>query len=166
MKTRRWVRTIQFTRPNNTTQYTAADAVSDDATTATVATFTLKGVAPTDAFGGKITGLTLHKSDHDLTAAAFDINFYDTAPAGANFEDNAEIALTDAENQKCIGFVELLAADGADMKTGDLWSKTNLDISYECAAGSTNLYVVVIARDTYTPAAQEVFTLRVAGEVF
>lgn len=166
MRARRFLRTASFTRPSNTTQYTAADAVSDNATTATIASFTLTGMAGMVEFGGVIRSVMLHKSDHDLTAAAFDINFYTSAPSGANFEDNAEIALTDAENQACIGFVELLAADGADMKTGDLWSKTNLDIHYECAAGLTSLYYVIIARDTYTPASAEVFTLRVGGEVW
>lgn len=160
---------IQFTRPNNTTQYTAGDAVSDNATSATVASFTLSGMATALGRGGRITNVTLHKSDQDLTGADFDIYLFDTAVAGTSFEDNAAHALTDAELQTCIGFVSLTAASHAvsgGMITGDLYSRSNLDWAYGFQGQTgTSLYVVVIARGTYTPAAQEVFTLRFGGEM-
>lgn len=161
---------IQFTRPNNSTQYTAGDAVSDNATSATVATFTLSDMARAPGLGGRITNVTLHKTDQDLTGADFDIYLFDAAVAGTSFEDNAAHALTDAELQTCIGFVSLTAASHAvsgGMITGDLYSRSNLDWAYGFSGTgtSTDLYVVVIARGTYTPAANEVFTIRFGGEM-
>ena|SRR5690349_8639466 len=163
--TKNFVAQIQFTRPSNTTQYTAGDAVSDDATTATIGSFTLKGVASRMNGGGKILSVLLHKTDQDLTGADFDVYFFDTAPSGANFEDNAAVALTDAEVQACVGWVALTAAaDGVSMGTGDLFGEPT-GIAYECKGGTTNLYVVIVARGTYTPASAEVFTLRCGCEV-
>lgn len=166
LSTKNFVAQIQFTRPADTTQYSVGDAISDDATTATVATFTLKGMSSRSNGGGKIKSVVLHKTDQDLTGADFDVYFFDTAPVGTNFEDNAAVALTDAEMQTCVGFVQLTAAsDGVSMGTGDLYNKTNLDLPYECKGNTTNLYAVVVARGTYTPASAEVFTIRVGCEV-
>lgn len=166
--TRSFTRTIQFTRPNNTTLYTVADALSDNATSATVATFTLNGMAPTNGMGGVITGVSLYKSDQDLTGADFDLYLFDTAVDGTHFEDNAAHALSDAELQTCIGVIPLTAASHAvtaGMIAGDFYHRTNLDMHYECAAGSNVLYVVPIVRGAYTPAAQEQFTIRFYGRV-
>lgn len=166
LATRQFTRTVSFTRPADTTQYSAGDAVSDNATTPTAATFVLTGMAGISRGGGKITGVWLHKSDQDLTGADFDVYFFDTQPAAAGWEDNAAIAITDAEWKQCVGFVQLTAAaDGVSVVTGDLFGKTNLDIAYQCASGSTSLYPVIVARGTYTPASGETFTLRVGVEV-
>ena len=72
-----FTRTLSFTRLANATQYTAGDAVSDNATTATVATFTLLDMRSGPGRGGRITGLSLYKSDQDLTGADFDIYLFD-----------------------------------------------------------------------------------------
>lgn len=166
MVTRQIMRTVSFTRPSDTTQYTAGDAVSDATTTATAATFVLTGMASMKGGGGKITGVWLHKSDQDLTGADFDVYFFDTQPVATGWDDNAAIAITDAEWKQCVGFVQLTAAsDGLSVVTGDLFGRTNLDMAYECVAGSTTLYPVIVARGTYTPASAEVITLRVGAEV-
>lgn len=163
---RPFVRTATFTRLANATQYTVGDAVSDDATTATAATFTLPSMAGVDKMGGVIHSVTLHKSDQDQTSADFDIYFFDTQPAGTNYEDNVEVAITDAEWKNCIGFVRIASAtDWSSVKTGDIACKTNLDLPYQCVAGSTSLYFVIVAQGTYTPASGEIFTLRVGAIV-
>lgn len=158
---------VQFTRPSNTTQYTAGDAVSDDATTATIATFTLKGMAAISNGGGEIKTVLLHKTDQDLTGADFDVYLFRAAPSGANFEDNAAVALTDAEWQSCVNFVQFRAsADSVSVNTGDLLARTNLNIHYGFGGMTTrDLYVVIVARGTYTPFAEEVFTLNISGEM-
>jgi hypothetical protein len=161
---RPFVRTMAFTRPADTTQYTAGDAVSDNATTPTVATFALPSMAYS-GFGGIIHGVVLHKSDQDQTGADFDIYFFDTQPAAAGWEDNAAIAITDAEWKRCVGFVSFVAStDARSVATGDIYCKTNLDIAYECVGGDS-LYVLFVARGTYTPGNAEVFTLNVGAVV-
>lgn len=162
-----FTKVIQFTRPNNATQYTAGDAVSDNATTATVATFTLSNMATGVGLGGHITTMLLHKTDQDLTGADFDVYLFRAAPSGANFEDNAAVALTDAEWQSCVNFVQFRAsADSVSVNTGDLLARTNLNIHYGFGGMTTrDLYVVIVARGTYTPFAEEVFTLNISGEM-
>lgn len=163
-----WIRRITFTRPSNTTQYTAGDAVSDDATTPTAATFALAtDLSTVGGSGGKIRAVTLHSSDQDLVAKSFRIFFFDTQPAAAGWEDNAAIAITDDEFKRCIGFVDLTTAtDIVSCVTGDIGCKSNLDLSYQYVTGVSPIYVVIVATDTYTPASAEVFTLTVHGEQY
>jgi len=166
--TRNWERQVTFDRPANTTQYADGDGVADDATTPTAATFKINGVAPSQGFGGHITDLVLHKSDQDQTGADFSVYFFNEAPAVTGFNDNAAIAITDAEFLTCQNFVALTAsADAENVVTGDIYGKSNLDISYQCAPDDENtaLYVVIVARGTYTPASGETFTLTVKGRV-
>lgn len=159
---RYWTATQTITRPANTTQYADGDGVST-ATTGTILTFA--GVGVGTKLGGKITGVTMHKTDQDTTSAAFDLYLFDTTVAGAGFEDNVAIAITDAEWQTGVGFVAFVAADWRNVVTGDIYNKTNLELGYQCASSDTSLYGVLVARDTYTPASAEVFTIRLTGEV-
>lgn len=155
------VRSASFTRLSNTTQYAAGDAVSDDATTATAATFTLLGMGNS----GRINSVTLHKSDDDLTGADFDIYFFDTQPVGTGYEDNVAIAITDTEWQSCVGFVSFVGStDGRSVQNGNVYTKTNLDLPYQTLTNN-NLYFVIVARGTYTPASAEVVTLRVGATI-
>lgn len=155
------VRTAAFTRPADTAQYTANDAVSDNTTTATAATFTLSSMAAYDGGGGVLHSLSIHKTDQDLVGADFDVYLFSTQPVGTTYEDNAAIAITDAVFQTCVGVVEFTAAEHAKSPvTGDYFYRTDLDVVYQCASSSTSLYFVVVARGSYTPASAEVFTLK------
>lgn len=159
-------RSAAFTRPSDTTQYSAGDGVSDNTTTATSATFTLLGMASNEGCGGVIHSVTLHKSDQDQTGADFDIYFFDTQPVNTGYEDNAAIAITDAEWARCVGAVRIASAtDWASVGNGDIACKSNLDLPYTCVKGSQSLYFVVVARGTYTPASAEIFTLHVGAVV-
>lgn len=166
MGTNNYTRIVSFTRPANATQYAAGDAVSDDATTPTAATFTIVGVASGAGTGGKIKSVALHKSDQDQTGADFDIYFFDTQPVATGWEDNAAIAITDAEWKRCFGFVQLTAAvDAVSVVTGDLYNKTNLDLPFQNVTDVNDLYFVIVARGTYTPSSAEIFTLTFGLEV-
>ena len=165
-QTRSWTRTVTFDRPADTTAYADGDGVSDDATTPTAATFKINGVGTHVGMGGVITDVFLHKSDQDQTNADFSVYFFDTAVAVVGFNDNAAIAITDAEFKTGVQFVALTAAaDAENVVTGDAYGKSNLDIHYQCASNDTALYVVIVARAAYTPASGETFTLRVKGRV-
>lgn len=146
-----------FTRPANVTAYAAGDAISDDTTTPTALTFT--GPARLPEYGGAIRAVTVHKSDQDLTNADFDLLLFDTSPAVAGFDDNAALAITDAEFANCVGRVAFTgSSDGVSVVTGDLYVKQNLYIPF--VVGTTNaLYGVLVARAAYTPASGEVFTV-------
>ena len=167
MSTIPWVRRITFTRPADTTQYTAGDAVSDNATTPTAATFLLSGLSTQTGSGGIIRSVSLYKSDQDLTTASFQVNFFDTQPAAAGWEDNAPIAITDAEWQRSIGMVQLLTGThGFTAVTGDIYTRSGLDLPYQYVTGDSPIYVVLTAAAAYTPASGEAITLIVSGEQF
>ncbi len=148
------------TRPADTTQYAAGDAISDNATTATAAgTFTLDFKTRNPGYGSiTLTDFTLHKSDHDVTTATFWLLLFDAMPAVAGWEDNAQLAITDAEMQNCKGVVTFAAADWANVVTGDVQTVSKT-IGVVMAANSSSLYGILVAGDTYTPASGEVFTL-------
>lgn len=159
-----WVRRIDFTRPSNTTAYAAGDAVSDLDTTPTAATFALSGLSTKTDCGGLIKAVTLYKGDSDLTNASFQINFFDTQPAAAGWEDNAAIAITDAEWKRCLGFAQLVTGtDSSAVQTGDVYCKSNLDLPYQYVTGTSPIYVVITALAAYTPASAEPITLVVSG---
>ena len=162
-----WVRRITFTRPADTTQYAAGDALSDNATTPTAATFLLSGLSTVMGSGGMIDAVTLYKSDSDLTGASFQVNFFDTQPAAAGWEDNAAIAITDAEWKRCIGFAQLVTGtDSSAVQTGDVFCKSNLNLPYEYVTGDSPIYPVITLLGTYTPASAEAITLVVSGRQF
>ena len=147
-----------FTRPSNATLYTVGDVVGP---VTTPANMTFDPCVQQPGWGGRITGAILHKSDHDLTGADFDLNIFHTAPVA--IADNSEWLATDAEMLNFVGLAVFLAADGTAVggasATGNFWQKTNLDITFACASGSTSLYGVLVARGAYTPASAEVIAV-------
>lgn len=149
------------TRPSgNTTQYTDGDAISDNATTPTAAGyFALDFKTLSGGYGSVLlTDFTLHKSDHDDTLAAIDVLLFTTAPAFAGWEDNAALAITDAEMQECKGVVRFTAADWTNVVTGDVQTVSKT-IGIVFPANSTTLYGIMVAQDGYTPGDGEVFCL-------
>ncbi len=148
------------TRPNDTTQYTEGDAISDNATTATAAgAFTLTF----DTAVGRAlrtVDFVLHKSDHDVTTATFWLLIFDTLPAVAGWEDNAASAITDAEMLTCQGTVVFPKASWINVATGDVMT-VSADIALIPTSASATFYGILIAGEAYTPAAQEVFSLTV-----
>lgn len=150
------------TRPSDTTQYAAGDALSDNATTATAAGYFALTFDVIPQGGIMLTDFTLHKSDVDATGADFDLLLFTTAPAFAGFEDNAAIAITDAEFQDCKGVVRFDADDWANVGTGNIQTVSK-PIGIVFAAGSSTVYGILCLAGTYTPASAEVFTLTVKG---
>lgn len=159
-----WEAQDTVTRPaGNTTQYTAGDAISDNATTATAAGYFALDFK-TGQLGGSIllTDLTLHKSDHDVTTADIGVLLFTVVPAFAGWEDNAALAITDAEMQDCKGVVSFTAAGWVNVITGDIQTvaaASGAGIGIVFPAGSSTLYGIMVAIGAYTPADAEVFTL-------
>lgn len=146
------------TRPSNTTAYTAGDAISDNATTATSAgAFTLNF---RHRQGGSLTltDFTMHKSDQDQTSADIFVLIFDALQAVAGWEDNAACAITDDEMKTCKGVIKFDADDWCNMGTGDVQTVSKT-IGIVCASDSTTLYGIMIAGAAYTPGSGEVFTL-------
>ena len=150
------------TRPADTTQYAVGDAISDATTTATAAgAFTLDFQTQV---GGSVvlTDFTLHKSDQDQTGAHIWLLLFTTLPALAGWDDNAAVAITDAEMKECKGVVKFDADDWCNAGTGDIQT-VQKTIGIVFNSDSSTVYGIMVAGGTYTPASGEVFTLTVHG---
>lgn len=154
------------TRPaGNTTQYTAGDAISDNATTPTAAGyFALSFGAPAGS-GLLLTDFTLHKSDHDVTTADISVLLFTTAPAFAGWEDNAALAITDAEMLECKGVVNFTSAGWVNTILGDVQT-VQASLGVVLAYTGTVLYGIMVAVGAYTPADAEVFTLTAHAKAY
>lgn len=148
------------TRPNDTTAYQAGDAISDNATTATTAGYFALDLKIQAGGSVRITDITMHKSDHDVTNATFWLLLFTTAPAVAGWEDNAALDITDAEMLECKAAIPFAAANWINVVNGDVMTYTPTQpIGIVCASGSSTIYGILVAGAAYTPAAQEVFTV-------
>lgn len=151
-----------ITRPNDTTQYAAGDAISDNATTPTAAGYFSLDFDSQDGAGIMLTDFTLHKSDQDQTSADIWLLLFTTLPALAGFEDNAALAITDAEMKECKAVVKFDADDWCNVATGDIQTVSKT-VGVVFASGSSTMYGILVAGAGYTPAANEIFTLTVHG---
>ena len=146
------------TRPNDTTQYTAGDPISDNATTPTAAGYFVFDFAGQVGAGLRLLDFTAHKSTNATTGADFDLLLFTALPALAGFEDNAACAITDAEMQDCKGVVRFTNGAWTNVITGAVQT-VSFERGVVLASTSSILYGILINASTYTPAASEVFTI-------
>ncbi len=151
------------TRPaGNTTQYTAGDAISDNATTPTAAGAFTFAFGTGNGRGVEFTDFTMHKSDADATTADFTLLIFDALPAFAGWEDNVASAITDAEMLNCKLTVNFVAAGWKSVITGDVQTIYTRGCVVMAPTSST-LYGILIASAGYTPADAEVYTVTIHG---
>lgn len=146
------------TRPNDTTAYDVGDVIGSSP----AANLEFAGVARVKGGGARLTAVTLHKSTKTVTAADVDLYLFDAAPTA--IADNAEWLPSDAEARTIVAFVRFVNGDaaqtgGSTNATGAIWQKSVPPVQVVCAAGSTTLYGVLVARAAHTPAAQEVWAV-------
>jgi hypothetical protein len=142
-----------FTRPADTTQYSAGDVMSD-------AVGTILRFSTADMNEGHVHSGLLIDSSAETTKPEADLFLFDTAPV--KVADNSAAAFTDAELTHCVGIVPFIAANfhigGAN---GAIQSVNVASNGMTYSAPERILYGVLVARNTYTPVSGEVFTLRV-----
>jgi len=141
-----------FTRPNDTTQYTAGDVVGPIAGSALIS-FSVP-------LSGYIVGLALIDSVNAATLMQPEIQIYDASP-GQGQADNAAWTAEDISERNWVGAVSLANSfvGGATAGSGQStrFKADNLNIAY---GPSNALHFLIITRNAYTPAALETFTLR------
>lgn len=151
------------TRPATTPTYTAGDVVGS----AVTGYFSLTGAARSPGGRLRINTLQITKSTKNVTLAAFDLYVFDTLPAA--IADDAEWLPTDAEILNLVGGVEIVATDwkqggGSTNALCALCLKTNLNWIVKCAAGSTTLYGILVARAAHQPGSEEVLAVKLGVE--
>lgn len=154
-----------FTRPANTTAYTAKDVVINATSAPTPISFPLAGRAQGVAGSGYVVGVRV-ATDQEANVAQFRAHFYKAAPAGGWPADNAPYGLIYADNANYLGYVDVGPLSAEDTGAGDQADDENdaARLVYECALGSDTLYVVLETLTAFTPASGQGFYVAVALE--
>lgn len=151
-----------FTRPNDTNQYTAGDVICNSTSAPVIMTFS--GAVNTDFQMGIIAQATLIDSANQSTKLDAELWLFDTTVTMDN--DNAAFTPTDTE---CGTLVGIIPFSTSYWKAGDATSGAGgnavchvqgLVIPFNVVHASNALYGILVARNAYTPVAQEVFTVR------
>ncbi len=154
-----------FTRPSNTTAYTAGDVVS----TTAGAIMTFADAAKTAV--GAIQSAVLLSSANVSTKLDAELWLFSVAPAAtarAATADNAVIAFTDAELAYLVDVISFptsewkvgIATSGADGNAANVQRGLGIPVYTRVQNTPVNdLYGVLVARNAYVPVSAEVFTV-------
>lgn len=149
-----------FTRPANTTDYAAKDAVSDSESSPTVLTFT--NAVRANGVSGYITKARL-VTDQSTCTAQFRLHLFNVAPTAIN--DNAAFTLLWANRASRIGVVDLpnctTEGTGSDAANAQ---NTTIRLAFDTAAASRNLYGLLEVMGAFTPASGQNFLIEVGVE--
>lgn len=149
-----------FTRPADTTQYTATDVVSNGTTSLLVFKDCVRAIGGT---GILYSGLMFASTDA-ATNPNFDLLLFSTK-ALTLAADNATSTVTDAQARTCVAAITFNGTDSTAVATvgANLIIKaTNIGQAFKCATNSRDLYGLVIDRGGYTPASAEAFHFALA----
>lgn len=162
------VHSVTFTRPADTTAYTANDLVGTS-TSVVAANSTIIADAVYDgADGFRFDRVRLYKSGISLTNASFRVHIFNALPVwsvGDNGAGGAITALAVTDMAGHVGYVDITmdrasatagAYGMANPSSGAITAKPS-------AVTSTALYVAVQATAAYTPASGETFTVALEG---
>ena len=148
----------EFTRPADTTAYTAGDVVSNsDATTVPV---TLTSMGRVTGGSGYITGVRLTTNKKSITPR-IRVHLFNVATATLAADNVAHKELY-ADASKRVGMFDLPAmTTGTDTTNSDMSRSVDFTqrIPFQCAADSSSLFYVLEAIDAFTPASGQKFTL-------
>ena len=141
-----------FTRPADTTAYTAGDAVSNSTTAPTILSFA--NAASGNTNGGVITAIMLSKSTATTANARFRLYLYAESVTAVN--DNSAFSQTYANTQYLIGIQDFsLASTGANTAFA---TESGLYIPYQMAT-QTSIFAHLVALEAYAPGSAEAFRI-------
>lgn len=151
-----------FTRPGNTTQYSANDLVANSTDDAEVVPMSF-GVSQLPTGKGTVKRVRLFKDDETTTAASFTVHLFSQAPVVTN-GDNGGFAVS--TSRYYIGTAAIDMSSGAIATTTDLWKAAALspELSFD-ARNSGAIYGLLEVEGAYDPASGELFevTLDIEG---
>lgn len=141
------------TRPADTAVYAAGDAISNSTSAPTAGGFTLTSAARASGGSGIITDVTVCSSNDPATRLAGEIWLYNQAVTAVN--DNAAMAVSDAEIKTCVGVIPFSLFDAGNNGFAHI---IGVNMMFTCV-GTANLRFLLRARNAYTPASGEVITV-------
>lgn len=142
-----------FSRPANTTAYTAGDLVANNATAGSVVPLTFS----TGRGGLRIKGVLVSKTDEtDVANSDFSLHLFGSSPTVAN-GDNGALSYDLSDKFADIDLDTMVAA------TDKAWAlSTGLDYNWYTASGV--IYGLLEADGAYTPASGETFSVTLVFE--
>lgn len=146
-----------FARSADTTAYIVGDVVGP----ASAAVLTFASAARSAGGKGYVSSVRLSKGAV-TTNAAFRLWLYSVAPTA--IADNAPFTLLAANADNRIGFVDLACASGGSGSDAADALTLNVNLPFVCASGSAALFGVLEAKQAYTPANAEVFSVYLTVE--
>ncbi len=155
---------VEFTRPADTTAYTAGDVVSDSASASTLMDFA--SFARTNGGGGYIVAARL-LTDKKSTTPRMRVHLFNAAnPTVA--ADNAAHKEIYADASKRMGYFDLPAmSTPVDTTNSDQSRSIDMNLRFPFVTGGStrSVYALLEALDAFTPASGEKFTLVLTGEL-
>ena len=152
----------EFTRPANTTQYHALDALADNAPSIT--TQILAGAGRVNGGHGAIVRAVM-KTDNLSWTNAITMVLYEAAPAGGFIADHAAFDPKYADAANIVGVIQFTSfAKDATGAAGSFvrCAVEGLNIPYECGAAVDDLYFqCFLPAGTPTPASGQKFYLNI-----
>jgi len=155
-----WNPAASFTRPNDTTAYTAGDLIANSTTAGSV-------VPMSFALGGnnnpgltRITRARMSKTSTTVTAASFRLHLYQTSPTVTN-GDNGAFTSNQAANYLGNINIDMTTTPGAkfsDGANGQGAAAAGSEMQLRLASGTT-IFGLIEAIGAYVPTALEVFTV-------
>jgi hypothetical protein len=148
----------QFTRPSDTTQYTAGDLVANSTTAASVVPLSWSGLMS----GGKpitleIVRAKVRTNHTTLTNGVFRVHIHEDSPGTPSNGDNGAHRVNTINDR---GYIEVTLTNvGA---TGQFGSAVATQPLIVTPVGGT-LYVTIEANGAYTPASAETFRVDLEG---
>lgn len=158
-----------FTRPDDTTQYSVGDLVAQSTTAGECAPLEFNCSPALTENSIAIQRARLRKSGAGVTAAAFRLHFFGGTDPVTGAGDNAAVDFDQAAGlpYSYAGFIDVTlvtALDGGAVGVADAGaSPVIVPTRWDAAVGAQKLSVWIEARGTYTPEAEEVFTLDMFG---
>jgi len=146
-----------FTRPADTTAYADGDTVCNSTSAPTIMTFS--NVARAGGLGAVLQSALLIMSTAAATAGDFDLLLFDTSITMSN--DNAAFSPSDSDVEKAVAVIQFRGTtNGSKLAANIVYDAGAISRSVKCAASSTSLYGVLVARSAYVPGNAEVFRVR------
>ena len=146
-----------FTRPADTTAYADGDTLCNSTSAPTIMTFS--GVVRAGGLGAVLQSAMLIKSTVQATELNADLLLFDTSITMSN--DNAAFSPSDSDAEKAVAVIQFRGTtNGSKLAANIVYDAGAISRSVKCAASSTSLYGVLVARSAYVPGNAEVFRVR------
>lgn len=151
--------TSTFTRPNDTTAYTALDLVANSTTAGSVVPLSL--TIPGGSRAVEWLRATVNHSNAVVTLSQFNVHLFKDSPSVTNGDNGAFSATATTYIGNCVttGVTPLLITTGK--ATGNFTAGT-----FSYLDTDSIVYILLEAAAGYTPAAQETFSVTLIGKSY